>query len=256
MSRDVVAIVPTAGAGQRFGGRTAKPFVQLDGKPLLVHTLLALQASAIVRWIIPVVRAQDVGRVKTLIARYRISKALNPCIGGSSRAASVAHGLAIVPVQARWVLIHDGARPCVSPTLIRRVVQAAVRHGAVACGLPASLTVKAVDERGEVRLTLDRDQLWFVQTPQVFRRDWFAQALSYLNHELGQFPDDAAIVEAAGFPVRMVPGEPTNIKVTTTDDLLLAEAILSSRTQRTKVKIQKSKVKTTTQHSKFQPVLR
>jgi 2-C-methyl-D-erythritol 4-phosphate cytidylyltransferase len=91
------------------------------------------------------------------------------------------------------------------------------------------LTVKAVDDRRDVRLTLDREQLWLVHTPQVFRRDWFAQALAQANHALRQFPDDAAILEAAGFQVRMVPGDPLNLKVTTKEDVMLAEAILKSR---------------------------
>lgn len=108
-------------------------------------------------------------------------------------------------------------------------MEQAKRHGAVACGLPASLTVKAVDERKKVRLTLDRDALWFVQTPQVFRRDWFADALGQANGTLDTFPDDAAVVESAGYTVRMIPGDPLNIKVTTREDLVLAEAILGKR---------------------------
>ncbi|MBI4003916.1 MAG: 2-C-methyl-D-erythritol 4-phosphate cytidylyltransferase [Candidatus Omnitrophica bacterium] len=223
----VVAIVPAAGAGQRFGGRTSKPFALLHNAPLLLHTLIALQASPAIRWIVPAVRASDASRVAALLKRYKITKALSPCRGGSSRAESVARAFAAVPKAARWVLVHDGARPCVSPQLIAQAVQAGKRFGAVACGLPASLTVKAVDDRSTVRLTLDRDQLWFVQTPQVFRRDWFAQALERANHGLDRFPDDAAIVEGAGFPVRMIPGDPLNIKVTTQDDLVLVEAILA-----------------------------
>jgi len=224
---DVAAIVPAAGLGQRFGGRVAKPFAPLHDVPLLVHTLAALQASPAIRWIVLAVRAGDEASVAGLIKRHQVTKALKPRRGGMSRAESVALAFAAVPTAARWVLVHDGARPCVSPQLIAQAVQAGRRFGAVACGLPASLTVKAVDDRGEVRLTLDRDQLWFVQTPQVFRRDWFAQALRRANHGLDRFPDDAAIVESAGFAVRMIPGDPLNIKVTTQEDLILAEAILA-----------------------------
>ena len=132
------------------------------------------------------------------------------------------------------MLVHDGARPCLTPALIHRAMKAAKRHGAIACGLPAPLTVKAVDRRHEVRATLKRDQLWFAQTPQVFRRDWFARALVRLNGPLASFPDDAAIVESAGFPVSMVAGDPLNLKVTTREDLMLAEAILSARGPRPK----------------------
>ena len=137
-----------------------------------------------------------------------------------------------MPMKAAWVLIHDAARPCVSPQLIRRAVAAGKRYGAVACGVPAMLRVKAVDEDDEVRLTLDRERLWFVQTPQVFRRDWFTHALSAAKHRLDQFPDDASIVESDGFPVRMILGDSLNVKVTTKEDVVLAEAILARRTRR------------------------
>jgi 2-C-methyl-D-erythritol 4-phosphate cytidylyltransferase len=229
MPNDVAAIVPAAGASQRFRGRTAKSFAALRDVPLLVHPLTVLQASPAIRWIVLAVRAGDEPAAADLVKRYKITKALTPCRGGTSRAESVARAFAAVPRAARWVLVHDGARPCVSRRLIEQAVRAGKRCGAAACGLPASLTVKAVDERGEVRLTLDRDQLWFVQTPQVFRRDWFAQALGRAEHGLDRFPDDAAILESAGFPVQMIPGDPLNIKVTTREDLFLAEAILARR---------------------------
>jgi len=225
----VAAIVPSAGAGVRFGGGTSKAFARLGDLPLIVHTLHTLQESPLIRWILLVTRAADRQQATKLLRRYKITKALAPFPGGASRAESVARGFANVPRGAEWVLIHDGARPCLSRRLVSQAVSAAKRFGAVACGLPASLTVKAVDDRSTVRLTLDRDQLWFVQTPQVFRRDWFAQALAQADHGLEHFPDDAAVIESAGFPVRMISGDPFNIKVTTKDDLLLAEAILWAR---------------------------
>lgn len=225
----MAAIIPAAGAGQRLGAAGGKLFLPLNGAPLLAQTLRVLQDSPAIRWMILVVRAGERARAEALIRRHRITKALSPCAGGPSRAASVARGCAALPPQARWVLIHDGARPCVSPRLIDQAVRAAKRHQAVACGLPAALTVKAVDERGDVRLTLDRDHLWLVQTPQVFRRDWLTEAFAQADHHLERFPDDASLVESAGFPVRMIPGDPLNVKVTTKDDLMLAEAILRSR---------------------------
>jgi 2-C-methyl-D-erythritol 4-phosphate cytidylyltransferase len=238
----VAAIIPAAGAGARFGGTESKLFARLRGEPLLLHALRAFQASRGIRWIILAVRETERERLQALIRKHRITKALPLCAGGASRAESVAHGFAALPREAKWVLVHDGARPCVSLALIRQAIRAAKKEGAIACGLPASLTVKAVDDRREVRLTLDRDSLWFIQTPQVFRRDWFAQALQraclsplgngrQVNGQLAHLPDDAALLESAGFPVSVIPGDPLNIKVTTRDDLVLAEAILRSRSQ-------------------------
>lgn len=243
MGGGVAAIVPAAGLGRRLGGRTSKLFVPICGRPLLAYTLQALQESPAVQWIIPVIRAEDRRAVAALVSRERIGKALTTCLGGRSRAESVARGVAAVPPQAGWVLVHDAARPCVSSSLIDAVVQAARRHGAAACGLPASVTIKAVDEHGQVRLTLDREHVWLVQTPQVFRRDWFAQALEASDHRLDRFTDDAALVEAAGLPVQMVAGDPLNLKVTTREDLVLAEAILMPRDARCDVRSWKLEVR-------------
>jgi 2-C-methyl-D-erythritol 4-phosphate cytidylyltransferase len=209
--------------------------VPLAGKPLLLHTLQALQHVPAIGWIVVVVLPEDRASVSKLARRHSLTKISAVVAGAASRAESVARGVAALPPTARWVVIHDGARPCVTPQLISEVLLNATRHGAVACGLPAAQTVKAVDEDQQVRLTLDRSTLWLVQTPQAFRRDWLSDALARVNHTLDQFSDDAALLEWAGFPVRMIPGDPLNIKVTTKEDLLLAETILRVRGSRLKV---------------------
>jgi len=203
--------------------------VTLAGQPLLLHTLQAFQQTPAVRWIVVVARSRDRARARQLVRRHRLTKVSAIIAGGVSRADSVARGIAALPSGARWVVVHDGARPCVSRRLIESTIAQAQRHQAVACGLPAALTVKAADRDGRVRLTLERDQLWFVQTPQAFRREWLVEAASRADGRLECFPDDAALLEWAGFPVRMVPGDPLNIKVTTKEDLLVAEAILKQQ---------------------------
>lgn len=234
MGQDVGAVIPAAGRGVRLGSRQAKAFVPLAKQPLVLQTLQVFECSPSVRWVVVAVRPADCAQLKRLVDRHRLRKIAAIVPGGASRAESVARGVAALPPEVRWVVIHDGARPCVSPRLIASAVAQAKRHGAVVCGLPASLTVKAVDAAQHVRLTLDRDSLWFVQTPQVFRRDWLDEALARCNGQLQRFPDDAALMEWAGFAVRMVPGDSLNIKVTTKEDLLLAEAILKSQNSKGK----------------------
>lgn len=244
MAGDVGAIVPAAGQGVRLGSSQAKALVRVGGVPLIVHTLRALHQAACVRWIVLVVPPGWQSRMQRVIQRARLARVCAIVEGASSRAGSVARGFAALPMQARWVLIHDGARPCVTPALIESTVAKATRHGAVACGLPASLTVKSVDADWQVRLTLDREGLWFVQTPQVFCRDWLTEALSRVNGLLDRFPDDAALLEWAGYSVQMVPGDPLNIKVTTPEDLILAEAILEQRmrNQRSEIRGQRKRL--------------
>lgn len=227
MGRDVGAIVPAAGKGERLGSRQAKALVPLAGKPLILHTLQALQASPSIGSIVLVTQPADQAVMQRLVRRHRLTKVCAVVPGAASRAGSVARGAVALPASVRWVLIHDGARPCVDRRLIETVIRQVKRYGAVACGMPASLTVKAVDGARTVRLTLDREQLWFVQTPQAFRRDWWTDAMRHADGHLERFPDDAAVLEWAGFRVQMVPGDPLNIKVTTPEDLVVAKAILT-----------------------------
>ena len=230
MARDSVAvIIPAAGKGVRLGSRQSKIFVPVAGAPIILHTLRACERAPSVRWIVIAVQLTDRPRLQALLRRARLKKIVTVVLGGASRAESVACGVSALPADASWVLIHDAARPCISTALIEQSIRQAKRHGGVACGLPASLTVKAVDASQQVRLTLDRDSLWFMQTPQLFRRAWLVEALSRVNGTLHHFPDDAALVEWAGYPVHLVPGDPLNIKVTTKEDLLLAETILRHR---------------------------
>ena len=229
MASDVGVVIPAAGKGQRLGSRTPKAFVLLAGSPLVLHTLRAFQASPAVGWMVVAVRAEDRVVLQALVRAHRLTKVCSIVAGGSSRSASVARGIAALPVRAKWVVVHDAARPCLGRRLITSVIAHAKRYGAVACGLPASVTVKAVDARLRVRMTLDREGLSFIQTPQCFRRDWWMEAISRVDHQLDGMPDDVALLEWAGFPVRIISGDPLNIKVTTKDDLLLAEAILKSR---------------------------
>lgn len=229
LSAKTAAVVPAAGLGSRFGKQGKKIFAGMASRPLLIHALRVLQASPWISCIQVVARPQEHARIRSLTRRFQISKSLPPCEGGQSRSASVASGIRQLPADIRWVVVHDGARPCVTQAVIERVLKAAQKSGAATCGMPASVTVKQADKNGTVKKTLDRRSLWFIQTPQAFRRDIIEAALAKAKGRLAAFPDDAAVVEAAGFRVKVVAGDACNIKITTKQDLIFAEAVLKHR---------------------------
>ena len=222
---EVSAIVVAAGRSSRMGGLD-KLFAPLGGRPLLARTLTAFQECGAVRRIVLVLAAENLARGLALAEEEGLSKVRTVCLGGRRRQDSVWEGLGALGPCA-WVVVHDGARPLVTPRLIEEGLAAARETGAAVCGLPAGDTVKRVDEQGRVLRTLDRRRLWVIHTPQVFRYDILREA-----HERSRrtATDDAALVERLGHRVRVYPGSPRNLKVTTPEDLALAEALLKSQT--------------------------
>ncbi len=217
-------IIPAAGAGLRAGGATPKQWTAVAGRPLVVHTLARLAACGAVNRIVLVV--DDVDRAERLLAPWAPAK-LGPVVrGGERRQDSVRAGLAAVG-DAELVAVHDAARPLVSPDLVGRVIRVAERTGAAAAALPVEDTLKQGDESGLIQGTVDRAGLWRVQTPQVFRADWLTLAHERADREGWQVTDDAALIERLGHPVSLVPGEASNFKVTTADDLALARRLLA-----------------------------
>jgi 2-C-methyl-D-erythritol 4-phosphate cytidylyltransferase len=150
--------------------------------------------------------------------------------GGPERQESVARGLAAVPATAAWILVHDGVRPCITPALVRRVVDAARVHGAAVAALPVAETLKRGAE-GWVKETVPRDGLWAIQTPQGFRAALLREAHRRAAADRVVGTDDAALVERVGVPVRLVAGLPGNVKITRPEDLPLARRLLASITR-------------------------
>jgi len=221
------AVVPAAGRGERLGGDTAKPFVLLCGRPLLQHTLTALEQIPQIETIAVVVAGDAVPRAQEIVRQTRLANvALVP--GGPDRQASVKCGLDALPPGPDLVLVHDGARPFLSPALASAVLAAAARDGAATAALPVSETVKR-GEDGWVRETLDRGSLHRIQTPQAFKRTLLVRAHDAAIREGFRGTDDAMLVERLGARVRLVAGDPANLKVTVPDDLELAEALLARR---------------------------
>ncbi|MFH0839064.1 MAG: 2-C-methyl-D-erythritol 4-phosphate cytidylyltransferase [Candidatus Omnitrophota bacterium] len=221
----VVAIVPAAGKGVRLGNDIAKPFVSIKGRPLLAHTLGVLNKSPLVSAIVVVAHRDFVGSVESdIIRRYRISKARLCIEGGKTRHESVYNALlAIRESDYTLVMIHDCARPFLTEDIIRRSCNAALRFGAACVGMPLKDTIKEI-KNNVVKRTLDRRYLWQIQTPQVFRKKLVLDAYARFYRK-GYFSDDASVVEKLKAKIRMVEGSYYNIKITTPEDIVLAEKI-------------------------------
>ena len=223
MKRGVVAIVPAAGCGRRLGSKVPKPFVPLAGRPLIVHTLKAIEGCAAVDAIVIAAQRPFIKRCRDLAAAYGIRKLIDVVAGGKTRYESVKNGLASLRRPFEIVLIHDGARPLVDSKTIAASVRLARRYGACVAAVPESDTVKFAGPDLVVRKTLDRSRVFRAQTPQAFRYNVIAKAYAPPRRAA---TDDAALVEAAGGRVRILPGSYRNIKITTKEDLRIAEVLL------------------------------
>jgi 2-C-methyl-D-erythritol 4-phosphate cytidylyltransferase len=195
---------------------------------MLCWTLRALEKAPSVEGIVVAVHPQDREAAQALVRSFRFRKVFRIVPGGSSRAESVFRGLKAIPSDSRWVVVHDAARPLVSPKLIEQTIRAARRFRAAIAAVPVVPTIKRGKD-GWVAQTLDRNHLWVSQTPQAFGRKLLEKAHARGAARGLKATDDAALVEAMGHRVRIVPGESRNLKVTTPEDLVMAQALLKSR---------------------------
>ncbi len=226
----VAAVIVAAGSSRRMQG-IRKIWAALGDSSVLAHTLAAFQASPLIETVVMVLAPDDLEAGRALCNTLDLTKA-TLTIGGARRRDSVRAGLdALAAFAPDYVVIHDGARPFVTPDLIARGVQAARQHGAAVAAVPVKDTMKRAGPDGLVLETLDRAALWAVQTPQVFAYDLLMRAHRALD-PAWDATDDAALVERLGHPVALFTGLDDNIKITTPGDLLLAEAILKGRQAR------------------------
>ena len=218
------AIIVAAGSSQRMGG-VNKVFALLGGKPILARVIDTFQECNLVDQIVVVLSRQNLERCRKWIAEQGWSKVTDVCVGGRRRQDSVVAGLSRLS-NCQWVVVHDGARPLVTADLIKRGLKAAVGTGAAIAAVPVTDTIKLAGNDGLVKETPPRHDLWAVQTPQVFRFDIITKAYEQAR---GDVTDDASLVEQMGYGVKLYTGSFNNIKVTTPDDLLLAELLLSRK---------------------------
>jgi 2-C-methyl-D-erythritol 4-phosphate cytidylyltransferase len=232
-------VIVAAGRSRRTGSidKLWTPLADAKGRsrPLLAYCVAAFQLCPAVGRIVIVVAEEAIERTQALAEGEGWNKVCAVAPGGDRRQDSVRAGMESLD-RCEWVIVHDGARPMVTPALIEQGLREAQETGAACCALPVPDTVKESDDAGRIVRTLDRSRLWLAQTPQTFRYDLLMQAHDRgqsfglkLSSE-GEATDDAALVEALGVEVRLYQGSPRNLKVTTRDDLALAQALLATST--------------------------
>ena len=231
----VVAIVPAVGAGKRLGLGINQAFAILRGAPLIVHCLAMLARTQLVAETIVVLAPAEVDEGRTLLASYQAeyfaALPIKVVAGGKERQDSVANALAAVPADAAYIAVHDGARPFAGRAVFARTLAAAKEQGAAIAAVPVKNTIKVVDADGVVVDTPVRSTLVAVQTPQVFRAQLLKDAYAHLAAYPAVVTDDASVVELLGHKVVVAVGRYENIKITTPEDLVLAEHFLEELQQ-------------------------
>ena len=234
MKELLTVIVPAAGAGRRMGFGKNKAFITIRDIPLLVLCMKMLAETGMVRRVIVVTRAWEITETELMLKEYRDrfpGLSWQVTAGGRERQDSVANGLALVTDESGYVAVHDGARPFAGTEVFARTFARAKEFGAAIAAVPLKDTVKIVDARGIVVSTPDRSSLCAVQTPQIFEINVLRKGYDFLKEHPVAVTDDASLVEASGHPVAVAEGSYENIKVTTPEDLLLAEKILEKQSR-------------------------
>lgn len=235
----VFAILPAAGIGTRMAASQPKQFLELQGLPILIHSLRAYAAVPRIASIYVAVRRSEIERVESQVSEFAdqfpFAGRIHVVEGGDSRQESVANALAALPSQDDdIVLVHDAVRPLIDIATIERTIDAVIEHGAAIVGLPAVDTVKQVERTAHgalVTSTIPREFVVLAQTPQGFRCGLLKRAFAEAAADGFVGTDEASVVERAGLAVAVVPGSPVNLKITQPGDLALAEFYLQRQAQ-------------------------
>lgn len=224
--KKICALIAAAGKGSRMNTDKNKQYIEIGDKPILARTIAAFEACSRVDEIILAVNGKDIVYCKQeIVDVYGFRKVTAIVAGGDTRQASVYNGLLQLEESCGIVLIHDGARPFISGDSIIESIETAWEFGAACVAVPVKDTIKSADESNIVCETLDRSRLWSIQTPQTFRYGLILEAHKKALEDGFSGTDDAMLVERLGHPLRLVYGTYYNIKITTEEDLVMAEAI-------------------------------
>lgn len=224
-------LIPAAGSGKRMGADRNKLLLKVRSKTLIAWTVLAAEAASDISWIGIISQPHDWEDFKAILADLKLTKPVEFIPGGATRQESVYNGLQALPKNAEQVLIHDGARCLATPDLFNACAAAILHCPGLIAAIPVKDTIKVVGESGIIQSTPSREQLWAAQTPQGFDVKLLKECHAEGVRQGWEVTDDAALFEKCGIEVRIVPGEETNLKVTTPQDLAIAEFILSNREQ-------------------------
>ncbi len=228
------AIVVAAGKGERLRSKVSKPLIKICNKPVIIYSLEILSKCGSIKDIIIAANSLNIDAIKREVKRYKINKVKGIVSGGIRRQDSVENGLKAVNNKADFVLVHDAARPFINNKIVLSTISQAKKYGASIAGVPVKATIKEVHSPQStahgnliVKRTIDREKLWEVQTPQVFKKNLLLEA--YEKYSDADVTDDAMLLEKMGVKVGVVLGSYNNIKITTPEDLIIAEAIAKIR---------------------------
>lgn len=224
----VSAVILAGGSGTRVGGDKTKQMLEICGKPLVVHTLLAFQKSEYINEIVVVAKKEELDSYESFKKEYGISKITKVVVGGETRQESVKNGFDAIDPSADYVAIHDGARALITEEQIKAVVMGAMAHGAAIAATKAVDTIK-YSEGVKIEQTVPREHVWLAQTPQIFKDEIYRAAIYTAQNEGFVGTDDSSLVEHIGIGVYLVDTGHENFKVTYKGDLVRAEQILRER---------------------------
>lgn len=223
------AIILAAGSGRRFSDDRAKQFVEVGGMSVLVRSAKAFEESELISEIIVVTREADVEGCRNILKDNGITKVTRVVAGGDTRQKSAKNGFEAVNPECDFVAIHDAARCLITPEMIETAMETAYVSGAAACAARATDTIKKTDSTNTIKETVDRENAWLVQTPQIFMADMYRAAAYMAEKDNVEATDDCALCERLGFKVKLVDVGKTNMKITYPEDIVIAEAILKHR---------------------------
>lgn len=223
----VSAIIVSAGNSSRMGGIN-KQFLNICGMPVIAHSIKAFQDCNLINEIVIVTRENDIDEVNEVVKDYSFSKVVAVVVGGETRQLSVLNGIKAVSNNAEYIAIHDGARPLVTQKVIVDTLNCAIEFNAATTGVKVIDTIKIVDENENIIDTPDRAFLRAVQTPQIFNKSLYLNAVGNVPNSK-DFTDDCKLIEAYGHKVKIVDGDYENIKITTPSDIEIATYYLSKK---------------------------